>query len=201
MCKLLVVLFLLMMPVVPALAQNHDSLQPPPKKAYKYDGKIVTTYDKTKDETLVLIQLMPIKSVEDPHDILDHDAQHPRDWSWLALTMFFSYPGQTVVAPKAVSIGFLYEALEPKKYEGHTLNVKIDGERVTLGEMQVLDTKLVKRQFEQYTRRSLELVVPYDLLLRLANAKKVKMTLGRFDFDLSKDHLEAIRDLASRSVP
>ncbi len=40
-----------------------------------------------------------------------------------------------------------------------------------------------------------------NILLRLANDKKVKMTLGTFEFHLSKDHLEAIRDLASRTLP
>jgi hypothetical protein len=50
-------------------------------------------------------------------------------------------------------------------------------------------------------KRTLELIVPYEHLLRLANGKKVKMTLGTFEFNLSKDHLEAIRDLASRTLP
>ncbi|HEV7746847.1 MAG TPA: hypothetical protein VGO56_17760 [Pyrinomonadaceae bacterium] len=199
--RILAILFLLAAAVVPAFAQVPDKLQPPPKRNFKYDGKIVTTYDNAKNETLVLIQLMPIKSVEDPHEILEDSAQHPRDWSWLGFTMFFSYPGQSVVTPKGVSLGFLYEALEPKHYEGHVLTAKIDGERVPLGTMEVLKTTIVKRKWDQYTRRTLELIVPYDMLLRLANAKKVKMTLGRFDFDLSKDNLEAIRDLANRTTP
>jgi hypothetical protein len=201
MSKLVFILFLLTIAAVGSPAQSHENLQPPAKKNYKYDGKIVTTYDKAKDQTLVLIQLMPVKEAEDPHDIMEDTGQHPRDWSRLGFTMFFSYSGQSVTTPKEVSIGFLYDALEPKYYEGHVLAAKIDGERITLGTMVVLDTKIVERKWARYTRRTLELVVPYEQLLRLANAKKVKMTLGSFEFTLSKDHLEAIRDLASRTTP
>jgi hypothetical protein len=201
MSKIFFVLLLVTIAAVHSPAQNHDSLQPPPKKNYKYDGKIVTTYDKSKDETQVAIQLMFVKEVEDPNDIMDDNAQHPRNWSWLGFTMFYSYPGQSVTTPKNVSIGILYEALEPKFYEGHVLSAKIDGELVTFGKMDVLQTIIVTRKWAPYTKRTLELIVPYEQLLKLANAKKVKMTLGSFAFSLSKDHLEAIRDLASRSIP
>lgn len=201
--KLIFLLLLLALAVVQPPAQSQGKLQPPPKKNYKYDGKIVTTYDKSKNETLVLIQLMPVKDVEDPRPILEDTADHPRDWSRLGFTMFFSYPGESATTPKDVSIGFLYEALEPDRYKGHVLMAKIDGERLTLGKMEVLNTTMVNRRwaYQPYTRRTLELIVPYEQLLRLANAKKVKMTLGSFEFNLSKDHLDAIRDLASRTTP
>lgn len=201
MSKVIVSLFLLAIGAVYSPAQSQGSLQPSPKKNYKYDGKIVTTFDAAKKETQVAIQLMPVKEVEDPNDILEDNAQHPRNWSWLGFTMFFSYPGESLTTPQNVSIGILYDALEPKYYEGHILTAKIDGEKITLGKMVVLNTVIVTRKWAPNTKRTLELVVPYEQLLRLANAKKVKMTLGSFDFNLSKDHLEAIRDLASRTAP
>ena len=55
--------------------------------------------------------------------------------------------------------------------------------------------------YKPYTRRVLELNISYEDFLRLANARKVKMKLGDYDFDLSKDQMEALRDLASRTVP
>jgi hypothetical protein len=57
MTNIFLTLFLLTIVVVPSPAQNHDNLQPPTRKHYKYDGKIVTSYDQTKNQTLVLIQL------------------------------------------------------------------------------------------------------------------------------------------------
>src|SRR5687768_1768159 len=120
-----------------ALAQA-PTPQVPPKRNYKYEGKIVSTYDKAKDATTVLIQLMPVKDVEDPRPILEHSADKPRDWSRLDLTLFFSYPGRELVTPKYVSIGMVYLAFEPQRYESHTLSAKIDGERITFGKMDVL---------------------------------------------------------------
>jgi hypothetical protein len=200
MSKVVLILLLLTTAAICSPAQSHDSLQPPPKENYKYDGKIITTYDKAKDETQVAIQLMSVKDIEDPRPLLEDNAEHPVDRSWLGFTVFFTYPGQSVTTPKEVSIGFLYDVLEPKHFEGHVLTAKIDGEKTTFGKMEVLNTKIINRKWARYTRSTLELVVPYEQLLRLANAKKVRLTLGSFEFNLSKDHLEAIRDLASRTT-
>lgn len=185
-----------------ALAQA-PAPQVPPKRNYKYDGKVVSTYDTAKDATTVLIQLMPVKDVEDPRPLLEHSADKPRDWARLDLTLFFSYPGRELVTPKYVSIGMVYLALDPHRYESHTLSAKIDGELVNFGKMEVLNTTSVIMRFayKPYTRRTLEIVVPYEQFLRFANAKKVKLKLGEYEFTLSKDHMEAIKDLASRTVP
>ena len=146
---------------------------------------------------------MRIKSVEDPRPITEDTPRNPRQWDELKLTVFFSYPGQTLTTPKYVSIGFLYLALEPQQYENHNLKAKIDGQWVELGKMDVLGTMevSVRTAYKRYTRRLLEMTIPYEQFLQLANAKKVKMKLGGVEFDLTKDHLEAIRDLASRTVP
>lgn len=175
----------------------------PPKQNYKYEGKIVSTYDKAKDVTAVLIQFMPVKDVEDPRPLLEHSSDKPRDWAQLDLTLFFSYPGRELVTPKYLSIGMIYLALDPHRYESHTLSAKIDSERITFGKMDVLNTTSVMMRFayKPYTRRAPEIVIPYEQLLRLANAKKVKLKLGEYEFSLSKDHMDAIKDLASRTVP
>jgi hypothetical protein len=60
---------------------------------------------------------------------------------------------------------------------------------------------IVPRAYKPYTWAALEMTIPYQQFLSLANAKRVKMKLGEVDFDLNKDHLEAIRDLASRTAP
>jgi hypothetical protein len=183
------------------LAQS--ALTPPPKRDYKYEGKIVSTYDKNEDKTIVLIQLMPVKDVEDPRNILEDTPAKPRQRDRLDFTMFFAYPGEKLVTPQYVSIGFAYLAFEPQRYEGHVLTAKVDGQRINLGKMGVLTTQevIIPNFYKRYTRRVLELVIPYEQFLQIANAKKVKMKIGDFEFALSKDHLEAVRDLASRTVP
>ena len=46
-----------------------------------------------------------------------------------------------------------------------------------------------------------ETSMPYRDLLRIANAKKVKFLLNRDKYDLTRENHEAIRDLASRTIP
>lgn len=174
----------------------------PPKKNYKYDGKIVTTYDPAKAQTIVLIQLMEIKEAE-VAEFVNVYSPTGRTFDRLEITWFFAYPGKALTTPKYVSVGFHYMAEHPEKYESRKLMAKIDGERVELGQMdEMAQRELVNMHGRpNYFQGLLEMTIPYELFLRLANAKKVKMKLGDFDFDLSKDHLNAIRDLASRTVP
>jgi hypothetical protein len=179
-----------------------SNLTAPPKKDYKYDGKIVTTYDTGKAQTIVLIQLMDIKEAE-VAEFVNVYSPTGQTYDYLAITWFFAYPGKTFATPKSVSVGFAYEAQHPERYESRKLTAKIDGEKVELGKMDEMgERKLVTRHAKpNYVRGLLEMTIPYELFLRLANAKKVKMKLGEFEFDLSKDHLNAMRDLASRTVP
>ena len=41
--------------------------------------------------------------------------------------------------------------------------------------------------------------VPCEIFAKVANAKKVKMRLGDRNFDLGKEHLGPLRDLAGRA--
>lgn len=202
--KLLLVCVMLFCCGLFGVAQEASALKVPPKRDYKYDGKIVSTYDKEKDRTIVLIQLMPVKSVEDPRYGNDPDFSGKTP-ERLRISFYFAYPGQTLVTPRFASIGILYMAFDPQKYESHLLSAKIDGERVDFGKMVVINQKLVSYRspaaYKPYTSRVLDLNISYENFLRMANAKKVKIKLGDYDFDLSKDQMEALRDLASRTVP
>jgi hypothetical protein len=184
-------------------AKQTSNLTPPPKRHYKYDGKVVKSFDKTLDQTVIALELMAIKDVEDPHSILDQSADHPHQYDRLQFSLGFTYPGKTLVTPKFIEVAVMYVALDPQKYEGHILSAKMDNERVELGRMSVRYRNLVEHRFsyKPYTSVALEMSISYEQLLRLANAKKVKMMLGKFEFDLDEDHLDAIRDLASRTVP
>ena len=199
----LIVMLVLMLSFATISIAQTTTLKAPPRRNFKYEGKIVSTFDETKDRTLVLIQLMPVKDVEDPRPVWENSADNPRQQDTLSLSMYFSYPGKTFSTPEFVSIGMVYMALEPQKYEGHLLSAKLDGARVELGKMSVMSRRsvIVRFAYKRYTSEVLELTIPYPQFLALANAKKVKLKLGEFEFDLSKDHLEAIRDLASRTVP
>ncbi len=178
------------------------NLKPPPRRNYKYTGKIVSTFDSDKNQTIVLIQLMEVKEGQIPAFQNAYNPL-PRTLDNLYMTWFFAYPGKTPETPKFVSVGFTYRAGRKELYESRVLKAKIDGEKVELGKMeQLAEVKLVRMERGQiYYTAALEMTIPYELFLRIANAKKVKMQLGELDFNFSDDHREAVRDLASRTAP
>lgn len=183
--------------VCSSYAQNTPQ-SPPAKRKFKYEGKIETTYDKENDRTLVFFKLIPIKALETPKE--NYDVQ----WSdeRLELSAYFAYQGQTFATPIWVTISFLSSTENPQKYQDHLLTAKADNERLTLGKMKILRTVSQTRRGEQpLIKQAMELPISYQDFLRLANAKKVKFKLGSTEFELEKEVLEAIRDLAAHTVP
>jgi hypothetical protein len=52
-----------------------------------------------------------------------------------------------------------------------------------------------------YIRQEIAISLPYETFLRIAQGKKVQIRMGPREFKLGENHLEALRDLASRTVP
>lgn len=178
--------------------QEESQQTPPPKRKFKYNGKIETTYDKSKDQSMVFFKLMPIKSLEEPKGPGEVQFSDER----LELTAYFAYPGQQLVTPQWVTIAFLSTTESPQKYTDHGMEVKADAQRIRLGTLKVLSTINTSRRGKlPLISETMELPIPYPQFLLLASAKKLKMRLGTVEFDLEKEHLEAIRDLAAHTVP
>lgn len=177
---------------------QESQLTPPAKRKFKYDGKIETTYDPAKDRSMVFFKLIPVKQLEEPK--FEEEIQFSDER--MELTAYFAYPGQTLITPKWITIGLLSATENPQKYKDHKLAVKVDGKWVELGTMKVLSKVTYERRIRlPLVQQTSELPIPYQQFLQLANAKKVKVKLGSEEFDLEKNHLEAIRDLAAHTVP
>ena len=177
---------------------QESQLSAPPKRKFKYDGKIETTYDGSKDRSMVFFKLIPIKALEEPKGSDEVQFSDER----LELTAYFAYPGQQLMTPQWVTIAFFSSTENPQKYTDHALDVKADGQWVHLGTLKVLSRVSGTRRGElPLVRETMELPIPYQQFLLLANAKKLKVKLGSVEFDLEKEHLEAIRDLAAHTVP
>jgi hypothetical protein len=190
--------------VLAASCLNHIAAQeatqtPPAKRKFEYNGKIEKTYDEAKDQTLVYFKLMPIKAVEDVPE-----TYSLKQWSdeRLEITMYFAYPGKKFATPQWVTVGFLSSTENPQKYTDFALVAVADKQQLELGTMRVLQTvNYARRGKLPLIRQTMELPIPYQDFLRLANAKKVTFRLGSAEFGLEKEHLEAIRDLAVHTVP
>jgi hypothetical protein len=173
-------------------------LKPPAKRKFDYPGKIATQYDPEKNQSMVFFALLPIKALETPHE--NYDVQ----WSdeRLEFSAYFVYDGKQFATPHWVTLAFLSSTENPQKYKDHALRIKADGQWLELGAMKVLDTVKTERRGEQpLFDQALELPITYEQFLQLANAKKLKVKFGSVEFDLEKEQLEAIRDLAVHTVP
>jgi len=172
--------------------------KPPAKRKFKYNGKIEETYEASKDLTTVFFKILPIKALEDPKGMNEIQFSDER----LEFSTYFTYKGKTLITPRWVNIGFISQTENPRKYVDYNLIIKADDQVMTLGKMKVLaKTTYSNPGRESSVREIFELAIPYDQFLSIANAKKVKVRFGSTDFNLEKNHLEAIRDLASHTVP
>lgn len=156
------------------------------KKHFDHTGDIVTEYNKERDETKVELKQMKIvgAKINDEHV--------------LNLTAYYIYPGKTPAKPEEIVLGFVSASYnhERKFQELRELKASLDGKQVSLGTMELIDSRLVSK----YYKEVLGIFLPWDVFLRLIEGKKEsqEMSIGNVRFALERSHLEALRDLASR---
>ena len=161
----------------------------PPKGKYKHDKKIESSYDKFKDQTTVSVKyLSPLPALSPVR---------------LDIVAAFLYPGKTVTKPSIVALWFQSSSKNWQFLQQRQLLVIADGERIDLGEAERVDSKVNSSRAGRYSSgvSVSELVgkmVSLETFLKIAKAKSVEMRLGSVEFKLADDHLEALRDFASR---
>ncbi len=180
-----------------AVSATVNAQSPKQPRQFKHKGDIVSEFDKFKNETTIRLKpyfIAPAKGLGDPR-------------SGLSLIAGFTHEGEQLTDKlKQVSLGLRFHA-EYKAFDQldmpHLLAI-IDGERVDLGEMKMVDVTVgASKGFlssgnVMYTELA-AVVVPKEMLKKLADAKAVEMQAGRrVEFKLKEGHLEALRDLASR---
>ena len=172
-------------------------------------SQLKTAYDKTKNETTESIRLMTV--IEKPGKI---EARFPGGAGRgtgtlpseiLRMTAYFTYPGNTLVKPESVMLGFLSIVQGEAKYKDtDEVIVRVDGQSLNIGKLRVADRQ-IDTQMElkdvDYWRETLEVSVKTPEFLRIANGKKVTVQLGNTEFNLSAEHLKPLRALADRVGP
>ncbi|MDQ3819832.1 MAG: hypothetical protein M3362_19455 [Acidobacteriota bacterium] len=160
---------------------QEPTFSPPPKRKYKHADKIETTFDQAKNITTVRLGRMRVLDTA----------------NFLELTLFYTYPGQTPATPKNVALGIMARTPDGHFSNKRELVVKADKYILKFGQMELLQNI----PFGGGSTQVLATTVPYDVFLRIANAKNIEMKLGDVEFLIKDDQLEAIRDLASRTAP
>lgn len=164
-------------------ATQDAKLQPPAKREFKHKAKIKTKYDRFEDQTTVYIEGKRVLG---------------GFLSDLTMGASISYRGQKASLPKDVLIFFKSSNTEDWRFlhdVERELYVLADGERLPLGTMTRTDSTVLTggRVSEE-----IGTLISSEQFLKIIQARKVEMKLGRYQFELKEEHLEALRDLASR---
>jgi hypothetical protein len=120
----------------------------------------------------------------------------------LEMVAYFSFPGKTLITPDHVILAFRSLSQDEVKFASdRQLIVTADGSRLNLGEMLVTDRRVdsgIQMRDTTFYRETLELPVPYESFVNVANATKVNMRVGKTEFELSTDQRESLRVLAKK---
>lgn len=153
--------------------------------------RISIKYEKSTDETVV--QLNPILVSDEEY----FASAYLLTVHNLFMQAYFTYPGKTPSAPASVIMSFVSLKHGERFYQkDRNLSFTVDGALLEIGEAQVIQFQAMG---DNVLKEVLSIAVPYDNFMRLANAKKIKMKLGKTEWDLKKKHLKALSELASRT--
>jgi hypothetical protein len=154
---------------------------------------VTIRYEKSKDETVVYLNPMLISDEEyfaSAYLLTTHN---------LFMQSYFIYPGKKPSPPQSVVMTFVSLKHGERYYQKERgLSFNVDGDPVEIGEAQLVQFQMME---DKVMKESVSIEVPYDKFMRVANAKKVRMKLGKTEWDLKKQHLKSLRDYASRAQP
>jgi flagellar basal body-associated protein FliL len=178
------------------LAQNAATTQ---QRIFTHNGRIETSYDQVKEITTV--QLSPMQVYGEPLASSDYIGGDQARFN-----ASFTYSGRTLRAqPKRVLFSLISTSEDWKYTDFHKLTALVDGKRLQLGPLEHVPSFTVNApantNSDDYISQAIAISLPYKTFLRIANGKKVQIRMGPREFKLEKNHLEALRDLATWMVP
>lgn len=156
----------------------------PPPSPFKHNALIVTRFDK------------PTKRMK---TVLEHpiSLSHVGDALYLSASFFFSDPKLQRTRPM-LEIALISVSKEAKYRNSHDVTILANGSRVPLvGQVRYESGKAEHGLVQEVARAT----VTYETLFNLIQARRVTTTLGATQFELTNNHLEALREIASLMVP
>ena len=184
-------------------SQSTNSTKP---RKFKHNSKVESVYDKAKDETTTYLRPMTIRITRGSIEaVIANEGKRietiPSET--VLLTAYFISPGKIVTKPSFVVIGLRFWALDKTTYgNDRKLVIRFDKSELDMGSMELMERRLDPNMEmfggHNYFVESFELGVPVDTFVKVINAAKVALTLGRTELQLGNEHLEAFRDLNSR---
>ncbi|HEY0078755.1 MAG TPA: hypothetical protein VGB73_08930 [Pyrinomonadaceae bacterium] len=154
-----------------------------PPSPYKHNGTIVTSFD---------------TATRGMRTTLTHPRIINAGGEAFYLTASFLHRKADRPAPLAVEIAFISAAKSPKHRDSHNLVFLADGRPFPLVVPAQYQTAKAERG---QTLEATKVTVPFDSLLNLLRAGRVATRIGQTELELTQNHLEALRELASLIAP
>lgn len=159
-------------------AQKFCTVAPP--SPFKHNALIVTSYDQRAGR-------------------MKTSLEHPRvmgDGVYLYAAFF--YQGQGLRVPPSIDLYFVHPSKKPAYADSHNVSLFADGAPwPVMTAAQYSTEKGEKGMTLEKTRVTLS----YENLVSLLKARRVTARLGFTEFELSFNHLEALREIASLMAP
>jgi hypothetical protein len=156
----------------------------PPPSPFKHNALIVTRYDKPAKRMKMVLE-HPLS--------LGHGGGEA---TYLSASFFFSDPG--LRARPVLDIQFISVSKEATRRNAHDLDLRADAARLPLvGPPQYQSTNVEKGLVQEVVTAT----ITYDTLFNLIGSKRVTAQLGSTQFELTNNHLESLREVASLMVP
>ena len=170
------------------------------KHKFEHDGTIESHYDDATKKTTVLLRPYEIRGVD-----ATELSQNEQEFS---IMCGFVYQGEHIAGyPETIELHVMSDSTRGYKFENRekrVLSVEADGEQLRFGTMSLVRSKHyaygsspVNNARSGYIEE-LSIILTYQGLSKITEAKKVSLLIGKETIKLPKSHLEALRDLASR---
>jgi hypothetical protein len=152
----------------------------PPRGKYKHGYKITEEFDRFKGNTVVALDTRPAEYSRGPG----------------SLSVLYAYKGNTPVVPSEVYFRLVSEADDWQYLKCHMLTLLLD-DQISMEPKTEHDGSVGNGYVLEFVMSALSV----DEFLQIVNAKKVEGKLCNTEFVLSKEQMEALRDIASRMQP
>jgi hypothetical protein len=160
-----------------------------------HGGKIETAYDGFARETVVSLKRMSITC----------EAGRGMEGRFknlcIRLEAGLHCPGKQLEYVRRATLRFTFEAKDwdvrhsPNERD---LSAVADGQTLRLGRMSLLSQAVGEGWLAEDSKETLEISVPYETFLKLANASYVEFSVGKNAFALRDKNIAALRDMNNR---
>lgn len=164
-----------------------------------YKEKIEISYDDVKNITTVRLNSMQVYG-----EALASSLYIGGDEA--SFQASFNYSGRTLKAkPRGILISLTSTSEDWKYTDFRKLTALVDGKRFNLGPLEHVPAFTVNasesEKSDDYISQRIVIFLSYKSFLRIANGKRVQIKMGPREFELARNHFEALRDFAARMIP